>query len=485
MKGRAPDRLRLVRSPVVALLLVAATGGPAAAQLPDTPTGRAGNALIRLFTSGPSSVTPEFMRQTFAGTFLGDEAAERQAALEEAVEAIAPLELRGVEKTGPFSATIRGRSSASAERIEIAYRVDESEPHGILELTIQREPATPRERLTTAQFVARAEAWIEGLSTDVFSGAVLVARGDEVLLEKAHGLASRRYGVPNTLDTRFNLGSINKIFTKIAIAQLAAQGKLSFGDAVAEHLPDYPNRQVAERITIQQVVTHTAGLGDIFTEEYAMAAKEGFRRPQDYFRLFADEPLLFEPGTGERYSNGGYMVLGAIVEAVSGESYDEYVREHIFEPAGMDATGSFAMSDPVPDLAIGYTRGGGDHHTDPGANGQSAAPWRENSHIIPFTGTPAGGGYSTVRDLLAFRHAFVNHELLDARYSEWVASDRLPDEAPAESGYGIGVAGGAPGVNAILEIGREFTVVVLSNLDPPSADEVARQLGDLIEAIDD
>jgi CubicO group peptidase (beta-lactamase class C family) len=291
--------------------------------------------------------------------------------------------------------------------------------------------------------------------------------------------------VPNTIDTRFNLGSINKLFTKIAIAQLAARGLLNFEDRVADHLRDYPNREVAERITIQQVVTHSAGLGDIFTEEFATAAKERFRRPQDYFELFADEPLLFEPGTSERYSNGGYMVLGAIIEAVSGQSYDEYVREHIFAPAGMDATGSFAMNDPAPDLATGYTRHGTDHHAGANEPAPEATAWQENSHMIPFTGTPAGGGYSTVRDLLAFRHAFVNHELLDPRYSEWVAGNRLPDEAPAEAGYGIGVAGGAPGVNAFLEIEGEFTVIVLANLDPPSAGEVTRQLRDLIEAIED
>ena len=470
---------------LISLFLVAAASSPATAQLPDTPTGRAGNRLIQLFTSDPAAVTPELMLETFGEAYLGPEAAEKEAALREALEAIGPLDLRGVEKTGPFSATIRGVSSLSGDRIEIAYEVDESAPHDIIELNLRREPAVPREKLTTAGFVAKAEALIDGLPTDVFSGTVLVARGEEVLLAKAHGLASRRYGVPNTLDTRFNLGSINKLFTKIAIAQLAAQGKLGLEDTVAEHLPDYPNREVAQRITIQQVATHTAGLGDIFTEQFATTAKESFQSPQDYFTLFANDPPLFEPGTSERYSNGGYMVLGAIIEAVSGQSYDDYVREHIFAPAGMDATGSFAMSDPVPDLATGYTRHGTDHHAGPGTPGQDEAPWQENSHMIPFTGTPAGGGYSTVRDLLAFRHAFVNHELLDPRYTEWVAGNRLPEEAPAAAGYGIGVAGGAPGVNAFLEIEGEFTVIVMANLDPPSAGDVTRQLRDLIEAIED
>lgn len=479
------------KSALLAIFLLAAAPGSAAAQLPDSPTGRGGNTVIAMFNSGPAAITPQFVRETFAETLIAAAtAADLQAALREAVEAIGPLDLRGVEKTGPFSATIRARSSLSGEAVEIAYEVEQAAPHRIVDLKMDRGSAEPRETLTTAQMVAKAEELIDGLSTDDFSGTVLVARGEEVLLEKAHGLASRRYGVPNTIDTRFNLGSINKLFTKIAIAQLAARGLLNFEDRVAAHLPDYPNREVAERITIQQVVTHTAGLGDIFTEEFATTAKERFQRPQDYFALFANDPLLFEPGTSERYSNGGYMVLGAIIETVSGQSYDEYVREHIFDPAGMDATGSFAMSDPVPDLATGYTRYGGDHHAPPEAPGPETPgsgliSWRENSHMIPFTGTPAGGGYSTVRDLLALRHAFVNHRLLDPRYTQWVASDRLPEEPAAAASYGIGVAGGAPGVNAFLEIGREFTVIVLANLDPPSAGDVTSQLRDLIEAIED
>ncbi len=472
------------RHALFTLLFLLSVSGSVRAQLPDSPTGRAGNTVIHMFSAGAESITPGFLQETFSGTFLSATSLEdRQAWLREAVERVGPLQLRGVEKTGPFSATITALSTNSGNEVDIKYEVADAQPHRIIELDIGEEQTRPEERLTLAEMVAKAERFIRGLSSDDFSGTVLVARGDDVLLEKARGLASRRYRVPNTLDTRFNLGSINKLFTKIAIAQLAARDKLGFGDRVAQHLPDYPNSEVAERITIQQVATHTAGLGDIFTEEYATTAKEWLEKPEDYFRFFADDPLHFEPGTSERYSNGGYMVLGAIVEAVSGQSYDDYIREHIFDPAGMEATGSFPMNEPVPDVAMGYTRQGGDHdgaHGDP-----EASPWRENSFMIPFTGTPAGGGYSTVRDLLAFRHAFVNHELLGARYTTWVVTGELPEDLPAEASFGIGVAGGGPGVNAMLEIGREFTVIVLANLDPPSAEDVARKLREMIDSVED
>ena len=195
---------------------------------------------------------------------------------------------------------------------------------------------------------------------------------------------------------------------------------------------------------------------------------------------------MFESGTSRRYSNGGYMVLGAIVEAVSGQTYDEYVQWNIFDPAGMTAAGSFAMNEPVPNLAKGYTRQtpGDSEGDDHGHEPDPGAPWRENSFMIPFTGTPAGGGYSTAADLLRFRHALVGNKLLDARYTAWVVTDQLPTKAPPRSGFGIGVAGGGPGVNAELEIGDEFTIIVLANLDPPSASEVARHLRDLLDTLE-
>lgn len=182
------------------------------------------------------------------------------------------------------------------------------------------------------------------------------------------------------------------------------------------------------------------------------------------------------------------MVLGAIVEAVSGQSYDEYVQQNIFDPAGMASTGSFAMSDPVPNLAKWYTRQIPGDHDDEDHHGHGtdpSAPWRENSFMIPFTGTPAGGGYSNVGDLLRFRHALVGNRLLDARYTAWVVTNQLPAQAAPAGGIGIGIAGGAPGVNAELEMGDEYTVIVLSNLDPPSASDVAGQLRDLIDSVAD
>ena len=157
-----------------------------------------------------------------------------------------------------------------------------------------------------------------------FSGNVLIAKDGRPVFQRAYGLADRERRVANTLETRFNLGSMNKMMTAVAIAQLAAEGKLSFQDPVAKFIPDFPTPAAARKIRIEHLLTHTSGLGSYFSPRWFQA------RPQtiaDGLRVAReDTTLAFEPGTGSRYSNTGFLLLGAIVEKVSGQSYFDYVR---------------------------------------------------------------------------------------------------------------------------------------------------------------
>jgi Beta-lactamase len=138
-----------------------------------------------------------------------------------------------------------------------------------------------------------------------FSGAVLVTRDGTVLYRKAFGLASRSFGKPNEVDTKFNLGSMNKMFTAVAISQLAQHGKLAFSDTVGKHLPAWPNARVRDEVTLHQLLTHTSGMGSYFNDTYQHAAEEQFRKVSDYRPLYADEALQFEPGSRWSYSNSG------------------------------------------------------------------------------------------------------------------------------------------------------------------------------------
>lgn len=315
--------------------------------------------------------------------------------------------------------------------------------------------ATDEQR--TAQLTAAVD---KAVANDRFSGVVMLAKDGKPLLSRAWGMADPAKGIANRPDTKFNLGSINKFFTNIAIGQLAAAGKLSPNDTIRKHLPDYPS-PVADKITIEQLLRHRSGLGDIFGPKF-MAWHASLRKLSDYLPLFADAPLEFEPGTSQRYSNAGYVVLGLIIEKLSGQSYYDYVRDHITKPAGMADTGSYAIDENVPNRAIGQTKRGP----------EGPLPQRQNNTAtLPARGSSAGGGYSTAPDLLRLSQALLADKLIPKRWTDWLFTGKL--DAPGARN--IGVAGGSPGVNAVLEIEPHYTLVVLSNFDPPSAEEVARE----------
>ena len=312
--------------------------------------------------------------------------------------------------------------------------------------------AEPVEQITAAVEKAVAE--------DKFSGVVLVAKDGVPLLSRAWGMADPAKGIANRPDTKFNIGSINKLFTHVAIGQLAAAGKLSLNDTINKHLPDL-QLPGADKITIEQLLQHRSGLGDIFGPKF-MTSHASLRTLSDYVPLFADKPLEFEPGTSQRYSNAGFVVLGLIIEKLSGQTYYDYIRDHITRPAGMTDTASYAIDENVPNRAIGQTKRGP----------EGPLPARQsNAGSLPARGSSAGGGYSTAADMLRFSQALLADKLLPKRWTDWVFIGRL--DAPGQRN--IGVAGGSPGVNAVLEIAPPYTMVVLSNFDPPSAEEIARE----------
>ena len=181
---------------------------------------------------------------------------------------------------------------------------------------------------------------------------MLVAKDGEVLFGKAYGMADRDKGIPNQLDTKFNLGSVGKTFTGVAIAQLAQEGKLAFDDPVGKYVSVLP-ADIADKVTIEQLLTHTSGFGDFMTPEYH-ANKDNVLTIPEFMRYVVNQPLRFEPGTAHQYSNGGYILLGAVIESVSGKSYYDYIREHVLEPAGMEHTDFYEKDADTPNLARGY-----------------------------------------------------------------------------------------------------------------------------------
>jgi D-alanyl-D-alanine carboxypeptidase len=360
--------------------------------------------------------------------------------------------------------------------VEIGFQFEPDAPHRFLGLRVEDaegpqdvpEDKTPAAQ-TEAQVIALIESRLNELSAaDEFSGAVLLGKGDKIVFQKACGLASQEYNIPNRIDTRFNLGSINKTFTQVAVGQLVEQGKLSFDDKLGRHLPDYPNRDAAEKVTIRHLLDMSSGIGDFFGPQFEAMSKSQLRTLRDFLPLFASQPLRFEPGSKRQYSNGGYIVLGAIIEKVSGQDYYDYVRDHIFKPAGMQNSEWYEADKPTVNVASGYTQ-----------QRAEAGKRRNNIYSRPARGTSAGGGYSTAEDLLKYSLALQSGKLRLPNFRESsAASTQQPSGSKASGFGGLGIAGGAPGINAVLEAntGSGYTLVVMSNYDPPSAEQFAKQI---------
>ena len=296
------------------------------------------------------------------------------------------------------------------------------------------------------ELVKRIAATVDSLvALKEFSGVVLLAKDGKPVFERAYGFADREAKKPNTIETAFNIGSINKLFTQIAIRQLAAEGNLNLDSTLATSWPDYPNKDVAKRVTIRQIMQHRSGIGgDIFAAPPGKT-RHDIRHNRDYLPLFVDNPLEFEPGTRQKYSNAGYVVLGLLVERLSGTDYYRYVQDRIYRPAGMTRTGAWAPDSLPPNTAIGYT--------------SEEGTLERNTARLPGRGSAAGGGYTTAYDLMRFMVALRQKKVANA-----------PDAG------NVGVAGGAGGLNGVLEgdLPGGYDLIVLANLDPPAAERVSR-----------
>lgn len=458
------------------------------AKLPNTPAGQRVAAYIKAFNSGDAALMSEFQNNNLTAAALQRRTdAERQQMYQQIYSNLGGLELKRVMEVtnGAITVLFLAKTKMWAT---LSFEIETQPPHKITGLGFEVDSNPPPDSegaaskpKTDAELVSAVSDYLDKqVQADEFSGVVLLAKNGKAIFHKAYGLANKTYNAPNQLDTKFNLGSINKIFTKIAIAQLAEQGKLAFDDPLRKHLPDYPNRDAAAKVTIQHLLNMSSGIGDFFNEKYDATPKNKIRSIKDYLPLFANEPLEFEPGTRRRYSNGGYIVLGAIIEALSGQDYYSYVREHIFKPAGMENSDAYELDALPANVATGYTRRAS-------TDGREDAVRRSNIYTAPARGSSAGGGYSNAEDLLKFTLALQNGKLLNPEYSAWILSGR--DAAPPSqtngkaastkiTGGGLGIAGGAPGINAILEmdIASGYTTIVLSNYDPPAAERVGRQI---------
>jgi D-alanyl-D-alanine carboxypeptidase len=440
-------------------------------EIPKTPPGEQFSAWLAAFNGGERAQLEKF-RSHFAKP--EEHKIEGMLGFRQQTGG---FDLRKIEDSTAAQLTglVEERGSDQFARFKI--EVEAVAPYRVTDLELQavgRPAEFAIARLSQSDLVAALRTKVEkDASTDKFAGAVLLARDGKPIFTGAYGMADREKKIPNTLNTKFRIGSMNKMFTAVSILQLMQAGKISLGDPVGKYLTDYPNKDIATKVTIYQLLTHTGGTGDFFGPQFEAHRLE-LKTLEDYLKLYGQRAPEFAPGSRWEYSNYGFLMLGVVVERVSGKSYYDYVSENIYKLAGMTSTGSFSEDQNVPERSVGYTQFGGE-------------ALRPNTDTLPYRGTSAGGGYCTVEDFLRFANALGNHKLLNAQNTDLLTTGKVDTPRGSKYAFGFmdnaagtamrhfGHGGGAPGMNGELQIFPQtgYVLVVLSNLDPPAASRIS------------
>lgn len=378
-----------------------------------------------------------------------------------------------VKEIGPnqLVAWLRARDSDALQ--ELAMDVAEAPPHRITFLHIDWGNPPEKYRIARMSESAAAEAWradtARRAAADKFSGAILLTRGDQVLVREAYGYADRDGKVANTVDTRFRTASTSKMFTAAAVMRLVQDGKLALEDPIGKIVPALAGKPIASA-TIAQLLSHTSGAGEFAGERYE-EHKQELRNHDDYVRMFGADPLLFRPGEKFAYGNLGYMYLGAAIEHASGKSFYDYLDEAVFEPAGMTHTDTPPTDVDMKGRAFGYIR-------PPGTR-----EWISAAQHLDYRADGAGGAWSTIDDLGRFLTALRTYRILDEKHTKLMLSPKAEAWKGRNQGYGvwiesypwmgltIGGVGGEMGSNSEAWILPDsgYQVVVLSNFDPGAA----------------
>jgi CubicO group peptidase (beta-lactamase class C family) len=446
--------------------------------IPDSPTGKQLSGFLTALNSGQRPVIKEFFTKNLVAPpgnpAFYDNMADDHVAL---FKSTSGFELRKITKAGPaaITALVQAKSTGIWSELEIYLKaappdfVLPVEPYQIVGLG-QHTTVAPVEflgsrKLTDVEISARTDTLMKALvASDSFSGTVQVWKENVPIYAKGFGLAHKSPDIPINIDSEFNLASITKMFTAVAVAQLVESGKLSYTDTVGKILPDYPNKEVAQTVTISQLLAHTSGI--IGGRELAMK----FSNPSnaltidDRLKDFENEPLKSPPGQQYGYSNAGYILLGKIIEKVSGQSYYDYIQDHIFKPADMEHTG-FPLKTQLPkNAATGYMDG---------PNGQRI----DNAGALDLKGAPNEGAYSTGGDMARFHAALTSGKLVNPQSLRQLWTG-VTDNGKEEYGYGariveyngvriVGHGGGWQGITNEFDMYPDLgvTVVVLSNYD--------------------
>jgi CubicO group peptidase (beta-lactamase class C family) len=458
------------------------------------PQGRRGERIRQVLdavSSGDPARVEALVKDAFGGAFRDIPLEQHQGALLGFYDRSRGVDFHGVRRytpPGPADRVVviaKNHLTGGWQGVTLTFDGTPEERITGLQFAPARPPkdVPPLPPLTAAEAKAELSAFLDRLAeAGAFSGTALLARNGAVVFEGARGIAERNHGVPMRLDSKLNLGSMNKMFTAVVIGQLVEEGKLSFEDPVSRFLGGKGwTKADLSKVRVEHLLSHTSGLGSYFNDAYERTARQLLRKVDDYKPLVADDTLAFEPGTRWQYSNTGFLLAGAVIEAATGKDYFDVVRERVYARAGMADSDAYDIDLVVPHLAIGYSR-----ERTPGP-----PRWRANTFEHVIRGGPAGGGYSTARDLLAFAEAMRKGTLVSPATAERLFTAK-PELHSPDYGYGFGVgrdalgrtaghSGGFPGIGSILDMYLDsgWTVVVLTNDGsmPPVAQKLREVAG--------
>ncbi len=328
-------------------------------------------------------------------------------------------------------------------------------------IVLAARPATISPGLITEPKVLdELKAYMDELeSTGSLSGTVLVTKGDKPLIERTFGMANREKKRSVTPDTPFNLASGGKMFTAVAILRLIQAGKLQLHDPLIKVLPTYPDQAVAKRVTVAHLLSHSSGLADYWDDAFEQHWGE-IKELSDYIPFITKQPLLSEKVGQGFYSNSNFILLGLIIEQVTGQDYYTHIEETLFKPLQMAHTGFYTRHQD--DLfAVGYLDLGEGNAIRSRGGGR---------------GSSAGGAYSTARDMFKFRSALISHKLLSEELLSPATTEQAVLDAGMRYGYGFsldesfpgsfGHGGRGPGSSTSFEVAPEtgLTFIAMSNM---------------------
>jgi CubicO group peptidase (beta-lactamase class C family) len=452
----------LPRLLLVATLSLAATP---ASGLAESAAARRAREAVALINSAKPALITAYADSAFGGPMRERPAESYVNLLLSLRERSGGLEWVRVEEDSADRAVVRLTRRLTGEANTLQVSVEHEAPYRVTRLDIRPVPGATAPLANDGEMARALQQYVTALAgADAFSGSVLLARDGKVLYSAAFGTANKDFNAPNTIDTRFNLGSMNKMLTSVSIAQLVEQGKLSYDDPLSKFLRAYPSAAAARKVTIRHLLTHTSGLGSYLNDEFFRSSRDRYRTVDDMMQLAQGDSLAFEPGTRWSYSNTGMLVLGKVIEVVTGQDYFDYVRAHVTKPLGMSRTDAYELDRVNDNLAVGYEK---EYEED------GAKRYRNNVFMHVMRGGPAGGGYSTAPDLLRFAEGLKAGKLVSPATYEQMTTPKPAVNSP-RYGYGfqlnpqlgiVGHSGGFPGISSNLDIfkGTGYVAVVMAN----------------------